>query len=216
MRLTSSLYSRAGIAVGTVAALGLIFLAGCASTPVNYRVFQQNITLQNENAALKSKLQGQQAELKVLKAQLAAKTPRVATLPAARLAELFTVHAIKIQSATNTARFHGGKTLRGFRVFVVTLMADGHPLPATGKFTISAFDLAVKTGATRIGHWAFSARRSKKLWYGQFGLNCFAFDCPWKRPPAHAQITFRVRFRDALTGRIFTAQRLVRVNLAGR
>ncbi|NNM88414.1 MAG: hypothetical protein HKL95_07830 [Phycisphaerae bacterium] len=216
MRSTSSLYFHVGTATGMVAALGLILLAGCASTPGGYQVFQQNIALQNENAALKSKLQRQQARMKVLEAQLAARTPRVATLPAARLAELFTVHAIKIQSATSTARFHGGTTLRGFRVFVATLMTHGQPLPATGKFTISAFDLAVKTGSTRIGQWAFSARRSKKLWYGPFGLNCFAFDCPWRRPPAHAQITFRVRFRDALTGRVFTVQRLVRVNLTSQ
>jgi hypothetical protein len=213
MRSTNSIYSGVGVIGGMLA---LVVLAGCASAPDDYRVFQQNIALQNQNAALKSQLKGEQLQVKTLEAQIAAKTPRVATLTSARLAELFTVHAIKIQSATNTAKFHGGKSLRGFRVFVATLMAGGRPLPATGKFTISAFDLAAKTGSTRIGRWVVSARRSKKLWYGMFGLNCFAFDCPWKHPPAHANITFRVHFRDVLTGRVFAAQRLLRVHLARR
>ena len=148
MPSTSSFYFRFGTLAPVLAALGLVLLAGCASTPDNYRVFQRNITLQNQNVALKSKLKAQQLQIKTLEAQVAAKTPRVATLTPARLAELFTVHAIKIKSATNTAQFHGGKTIHGFRVFVATLMSDGHPLPATGKFTISAFDLELKDAGT--------------------------------------------------------------------
>lgn len=216
MRSTGSFYSYVVTGGRALAVLACVLLAGCASTPGDYRVFQENIALQNQNSALKSQLKGEQLQIKTLESQIAAKTPRVATLTPTRLAELFTVHAIKIQSVTNTAKFHGGKSLRGFRVFVATLMAGGRPLPATGKFTISAFDLAAKTGANKIGQWVFGARRSKKLWYGMFGLNCFAFDCPWKHPPAHANITFRVRFRDALTGRVFMAQRLLKVHLGRR
>lgn len=213
-----SLYLGPGRTGGVVLALalGLFLLAGCANSPDDYRVFQQNITLQNQNAALKAKLVNQQREIKTLQAQLAAKTPRVATLPPSRLADLFRVHSIKIKKQTATAKFHGGKTLRGFRVFVATLMAGGDALPATGQFTISAFDLGVRTGPAKIGQWVFTARQSKKRWYGMFGLNCFAFDCPWKHPPSHRQITFRVHFRDSLTGRVFTAQRLLSVHLTSR
>lgn len=202
--------SRVVCAIGT---LGMLAVGGCSNSHSDYKVYQQNITLQNHVTALQLRLSHSQAQVKNLESQLSSKMPRTITLPPARLAELFTVHNIEIKSQTASAKFHGGTKLRGFRVFLATCMTGGTPLPATGKVTITAFDLAIRHGPQKIGQWVFTPRETKQHWYGMFGLNCFAFNCPWKRPPAHSAITFHVRFHDALTGQVLIDQRLIRIRL---
>lgn len=188
-------------------------LAGCANYAKNAPFYRQNVALQNQNALLVSQLKIDRVKILNLQEQLAAKTPRLATLPPARLGQLFTVNSIQISADTRSSRLGNFPKLRGFRIFVRTGMAGGMALPATGQFVLEAFDLAAPTGQERIGRWVFTPMESKKDWYGMFGINAFAFDCPWKVPPSHRQITFKVAFTDALTGRLFTAQRLVDVRI---
>jgi hypothetical protein len=184
-------------------------LGGCANYQRNAPLYHQNVLLQNKNVALQTTIRAQKATIAGLKALVASKTPHVATLPAHRLAELFTVSAVHITSDTAAAHLNGAKTYNGFRVFVRTLMPGNLVLPATGTFTIEAFDLGKMHGSTRLGRWIFKPRQVKKLWYGNFGLNEFCFNCPWKKPPADKSITFHVSFTDALTGNIFTDQRVI-------
>ncbi len=190
-----------------------LMLSGCTNYAKNAPLYAKNVSLTNTNAHLKAKLASAQMEIANMKAALAAKTPRVATLPAQRLAELFTVSAVRISSDTRTAHLNNSPTRNGFRVFIKTLMSGGMILPATGRFTIQAFDLANGVKHPLIGRWTFAPVESKKNWYGLFGLDEFGFNCPWKKPPRHALITFRVKFTDALTGRSFAAQRALHVNI---
>ena len=195
-------------------AFGLMMaLTGCANYAKNAPLYQRNVTLENQNAALKRQLATEQTRVSALNTQLAAKTPRIATLPQNRLDQLFTVSGINISGDTRSSRLGNHKELRGFRIFVRTRMAGGMALPATGRFVLEAFDLAKAQGSQRIGQWVFTPGESKKDWYGLFGINAFAFDCPWKTPPSHRHITFKATFTDALTGRLFTAQRLVKIRI---
>ncbi|MGC8551387.1 MAG: hypothetical protein ACP5O7_00820 [Phycisphaerae bacterium] len=196
----------APLAIAALSFVGLT-LAGCASQQ-NPQVYRDNIRLENDNTQLRSQVQRQNTQIHDLQKQLAAKTPRVATLPPSRLAELFTLDHIAIGSATRLARFAPGHGM-GFRVFVKTRMADGEPLPVGGSVDIEAFDLKAATGHRLLGHWKFGPTRVLASWYGMFGLNQFAFDCPLKALPMHHVITFHVTFTDALTGHIFTAQRAI-------
>lgn len=190
-----------------------VAMGGCANYAKNAPLYSQNVSLTNANSHLKNQLASAKMELADIKAQLAAKTPRLATLPPQRLAELFTVSAVRIASDTGTAHLKDSPAHNGFRVFVKTLMQGGMILPASGWFTIQAFDLSSGVKHPLIGRWTFSPAESKKCWYGLFGLNEFGFNCPWKNPPLHPRVTFRVKFTDALTGRSFTAQRVLRVNI---
>jgi hypothetical protein len=203
---------------GTMLLSVAVLMGGCANYAKNAPLYSQNVSLTNANTHLKDELASAKMQVANIKAELAAKTPRVATLPAQRLAELFTVSAVRISSDTRTAHLDNSPTRNGFRVFVKTLMTGGMILPATGQFTIQAFDLSDGVKHPLIGRWTFTPAESKKDWYGLFGLAEFGFNCPWKRPPQHALITFRVKFTDALTGRSFTAQRALQVNIrnAGR
>ncbi len=199
---------------GFLAIVGLSgLMGGCANYAKNAPLYRQNVALQNQNTLLESQLKSERAKVADLKDQLAAKTPRFATLPPGRLDQLFTVTSVSISGDTRSSRLGNNPTLRGFRIFVRTGMAGGMALPATGQFVLEAFDLAAPAGRERVGRWVFTPMESKKDWYGMFGINAFAFDCPWKLPPSHRQITFKVAFTDALTGQVFTAQRLVKVRI---
>ncbi|MGC8560329.1 MAG: hypothetical protein ACP5O1_06575 [Phycisphaerae bacterium] len=188
-------------------------LTGCANYAHNAPFYKRNVQLTNANSRLKMELTDAKAQIAQLRKEVAAKTPRIATLPPQRLAELFTVKKIQISSDTRTAHLHDSSTRNGFRVFVKTYMGGSMILPATGTFDIQAFDLASGVKHPLIGRWSFSPIQAKKCWYGLFGLDEFGFDCPWKTPPRHPVITFRVKFTDALTGRVFLAQRVLRVNI---
>ncbi len=191
-------------------------LCGCANYGQNAPIYSRNVALTNENAHLQSMLVHAQAKLAAAEAQLNAKTPRLATLSPQKLGTLFTVSGINISSDTRTCHLKNSPERNGFRVFVKTLMAGSMILPATGNFKIQAFDLADGVKHPLIGRWVFTPMESKKCWYGLFGLDEFGFNCPWKAPPRHAAITFRVSFTDALTGRVFTTQRVITVTIGHR
>ena len=208
-----SIFTFPGRWAGTLLGCGLFIFGagGCANYKSNAPLYKQNVVLQNKNTALASTLQQQNRTIANLKAQLAAHTVRIATLAPQRLSELFTVSSVQVTADTAAAHLKNAKVLNGFRVFVRTLMPGNLVLPATGTFTIEAFDLGIAHGSQRIGRWVFTPRQAKKLWYGSFGLNEFCFNCPWKKPPVNHSITFHLTFQDALTGQIFTTQRVIKI-----
>jgi hypothetical protein len=66
-----------------------------------------------------------------------------------------------------------------------------------------------------MGHWEFPLDAAKKNWVGQALLHCYVLSLPWQgsdSAPAHPQLTLRVEFTDALTGRVFETQKAVRVD----
>jgi hypothetical protein len=121
-----------------------------------------------------------------------------------RLAQLFTTHDLKFGRLT-------GADAEGVKVFVCPTDDDGQALKAAGAFEIGAFDLAA-SGETRVGQWTFDVEQARQNWYGQAMLYTYVLKCPWQHPPEHSDITIRVTFTDALTGRKFTVQRVVKFN----
>jgi hypothetical protein len=198
-------------------ALGALTLLPLVACGPNYnRVASQRldqiIKLENRNAVLEGKLKESQAHIDSLRQQLASNTPRIATLPPERLNDLLTAATVELRHSTDMADFDGDGKRLGFRVYLRPVTADGQPIPATGSVTIEAFDLALKDGSQRIGVWTFKPTELKANWYSGFGLNQFALNCPWKEPPQHDAITFKVVFIDALTGETMTDQALIQIH----
>jgi len=177
-----------------------------------------NLQLEQQLARTKQESTDRENTITLLLEQLDAKSPRVATLPDTRLAELFTMDHVQLQGTTDAWDFDGKGTQQGFRVFFRPLMTNGDVLPATGTVTIEAFDLAIEQGSQRLGKWTFKPAQLKESWYGSFGLSHFAVNCPWTAPPKHDEITFKIEFVDALTGRAYVDQQKVKMHLkpAGR
>jgi len=205
------------VAPGLLGSL-LLSLEACGPNygPIARERMDRIIKLEETNTLLQARLTDSQANEKSLRAQLAGQTPRLSTLPDDRLQELLVAARIELQRSTDAAALDGSPVLNGYRVYLRPMAEDEQPIPATGTLTVEAFDLARHDSSQRIGSWTFTPIQMKAHWYSGFGLNHFAVNCPWKEPPEHADITFKITFVDALTGRLLLDQQLIHLHLKPR
>ena len=175
-----------------------------------------NIALRKDNQELRSRLDQLQRELNAAKATIAGLESHATTvpvLPSAQLEKLFTTHDIKIGRLTGEADLDPAKPgNEGLKIYVVPIDQYNQPLKAAGSFVVDAFDLA-QSGENRIGHWEIPLEKAQDNFYNMLTLYTYALPAPWQTPPRHKDITVRVSFTDALTGRTFTAQKPVTIDL---
>ena len=194
-------------ALSAIPAIAL-FLTGCGGPDYNAvanRLRESNMQQAKEIADLKEQLANRDATIRDQQARLNGSAPPLRTLAPDRLAELFTPARLEIRSQTDARDLGNGNA--GFRVFIRTYAADGQLIPATGALTIEAFETPLSPGEPRrIGSWNFTPADLKKDWYSGLGTNHFALDCPWQSPPKSADILFRARLVDALTGQALEAR----------
>ena len=135
------------------------------------------------------------------------------TLPATRLARLFTTHGLEFGRLTGGADLDPNKPGdEGLLLYMTPEDETGQPIKAAGSFDVEAFDLA-EPNDPRIGHWQFDLQQSRASWNGFLLDYGYILTCPWqKKVPRHRDITVRVTFLDELTQIPFTAQRVVRIN----
>lgn len=173
-----------------------------------------NIQLRKENQTLRDRveqLEREAAGAKATIASLESKSTTVPVLPNERVEQLFTVHGLQFGRLTGEGDLDYEKPgNEGLKIYVVPTDEQGQPIKAAGAFTVDAFDLAQK-GDNRIGHWEFPLSQAKQLWFGQAMLHSYVLPAPWQTKPTHPEITIRVKFEDALTGRTFTEQKVVKV-----
>lgn len=167
----------------------------------------QNMKLEKDLAKTRRTLADRDAEVADLRSATGP-TTRVATLPEEQLNKLFLVDQVSLRKTTAVWDFDSDGKPDGYRVYVRTL-SDGQVMPASGYLKIEAFDLTADNKEIKLGTWNFTPDELKQRWYGQFGLNCFALNCPWQSDVRKSEITFRVVFTDALTGRVLTDQAVI-------
>lgn len=205
--------SRCWMVLSIVACLPLGGCFGPNYAQVASDLRAKNLQLERDLATERQQRRDLNATVAVLNEQLDARTPRVASLSRERLAQLFTVGRVEIQKSTDAWDADNDGRPESFRVFVRPLTEDGTVLPATGELRIEAFDLAQEEGTQRIGRWTFGPETLKRQWYSTIGTNHFAMTCPWAERPRHREITFKIRFVDALTGQAFEDQELIKLHL---
>ena len=203
----------ASLAAAVVVIAAVCASGGCGKPNVaSIQVRKENQELRSRIEELERREQGHLAQIRTLES----KATTVPSLPQARLETLFTTHGITF------GRLTGGADLDpkqagddGLKIYVVPTDAQGQPLKAAGSFVVEAFDLA-QAHDNRIGRWEFPLEQAAKNWYGQAMLYTYVLTAPWQdRRPEQAELTVRVTFTDALTGRTFTEQKVVKVNPAG-
>ena len=176
-----------------------------------------NIELRKKIDALQIKIEDLDRRHEADQATIAGFKSGATTVPSLsedRVAELFTTHGLKFGRLTGGADLDPNKPGdEGLKVYVCPTDDQGQPLKAAGTFDVDAFDLAQGDGETRVGHWNFDIKQTRESWYGVAMMYTYALTCPWQQSPAHHDLTIRVTFTDALTGRKFTAQRQVTANL---
>jgi hypothetical protein len=175
-----------------------------------------NIELRRQNQELREQVQQLQIQREAQAATIRAlerQRTTVQTLPQERLDQLFTAHGVRI------GRLSGGADLdpdkvgdEAIRVYVVPLDQTRDRIKLSGDFVIEAFDLS-DPDSPWLGRWEFPRQGVEEHWVGQLTLYEYVFTCPWQdRVPSSEELTVRVTFTDALTGREFTDQRLIRIN----
>ncbi|MBC7785122.1 MAG: hypothetical protein H7144_14905 [Burkholderiales bacterium] len=194
------------------ALIGVAMATGCAKpNPANIALRRQVQELETVVAELRTARQVDQNTIRKLESD----RPTVPTLPAERLAALFTAHGIALGRLTGGADFDSKKPGdEGLKIYLTPTDDTGDDVKAAGSVTVETFDLSA--GDVRIGKWEFSAVDARKLWNGAGLLYEYVLPCAWQSaPPAHEQLTIKVTFTDELTGRVFSAQKAVTVRLHG-
>jgi hypothetical protein len=134
-----------------------------------------------------------------------------------RLDKLFYVTGLELGRRSGGLDTDGKDGDDGVMVYLQPVDRDGHVIKAAGEATIQLYDLANKPDENMIGEYRWPLDELGKRWAGGFlGSSQFSLMCPWLHgPPAHDQLTIRVTFIDYLTGKTFTAQKVVTVHLPG-
>jgi hypothetical protein len=183
-----------------------LLLAGCAGKPnaANIELRKENQRLQDRIVTLEQTLEAQRAAVRSLE-QNATSVP---TLPADRIDELFVTTGLSLGRLTGVADWDTTRDgADGVKIYVVPTDATGDPLKAAGSFVVEAFDLS--KDQPRVGKWSFSVEESKALWLGSGLLYEYVLPCPMDWLPEAGELTIKVTFTEALTGRVFSVQKLV-------
>ena len=187
-------------------------VVGCGSpSKPNIALRKKNAALNEEIASLKA---ARESDLSAIR-RLELNATTVPVLPHDRIDKLFTTHGLRLGKLTGGWDADTAKPGdEGLQVFVVPTDQAGDEIKAAGTFVVDAFDLS-KGDEVRLGRWEFSTQEASKHWLGNALQYGFIFELPWQTVPTGDQVTIRTTFTDELTGRVFTAQRAVKVNLPG-
>ena len=203
-----SIASAVAVVIAVAAALG-----GCGKPNVaSIKVRRENQDLRNKVAELESREQAHLAQIRALESN----ATTVPSLPTERLNTLFTTHGLKFGRLTGGADLDKNAPGHdGLKIYVVPTDGHGEPIKAAGSFVVECFDLAKGEGH-RVGRWEYPLDQAEKNWFGQAMLYTYVLTAPWPdgQRPEHEDLTVRVTFTDALTGRTFNDQKLVKANLA--
>jgi hypothetical protein len=195
----------------TILCVLLLCLTGCGSPS------SANIELRKQNQSLKDNVDHLTAQhLRDVDALAACQRghPTTATLSPDRLEQLTTTHGLSFGRLTGGDNPDPTQLLdTQLKVFIAPVDEDGVPIKAAGSFVVEAFDLG-DPAKPLVGTWHFDLAQTRGLFFSRFAMYTYVLTCPWKSPPPHADLTVRVTFDDALTGREFVDQTRVKVRLA--
>jgi len=187
-----------------------LVLPGCGARPnaANIELRKQVMELEQQVEQMRLERDADRATIVSLQSD----RPTTQSLPQERLDELFTVAGIKLGRLTGG--FDADPQQSGdesIRVHVAPFDSSGDDLKASGTVVVEAFDLS--SDAARIGRWSFDLAATRSAWNSSGLLYEYVLDCPLSAvaAPKSGELTLRVTFTDALTGRSFSAQQLVRV-----
>ncbi len=99
------------------------------------------------------------------------------------------------------------------RVLLEPIDRDGHAIKSAGEITVQLFDLGGGEGERLIAEKTFPVDEARAHWKSGLGTYRYSLEVPLKIPPPRKEITVRVTFTEYLTGKTFTAQKVVSVEL---
>lgn len=191
----------------------LVALGGCEGLSSSR---QAELEQQRNAAVQRSEELTRQVEF--LSARLQEQQKRIETLQALgpkRLKNLFTVESVAITRHSGGVDRDRQPGHDAVLVFLRPLDQDGHVLKAAGDVKIQLFDLAQPEDRTLFAEYTYPVEDIGRYWAGGLLASQYRFECafPGHRPPEHPEVNLRVTFVDYLTGKTFTAQKILRLAL---
>jgi hypothetical protein len=137
---------------------------------------------------------------------------QIAQLKLQHDADAATITGLTQRTGTVPALDPGKPGHEGLKVYVGLLDQYGDEIKSAGSFVVEAFDLGAPQ-ATRVARCEFPVEQAQQNWHSFLTRYEYVLTCPWETPPRHPDVTVRVQFTDELTGRQFTAQSVVKVEV---
>jgi hypothetical protein len=190
-------------------------VAGCNSTQVNHeKILAQKVdALTDENAKLSRELAERDGAIASLQVQV----DNLLELGPGRLDHLFAVERIELVRLTGGADYDGKPGDDGITVYLRPVDAQGDALKAAGEIRIQLLDLTDLGRPRELGLYVINdPGQLRTIWHSGLLTDHYTIQCPWRPgggPPANREVTIRATFLDWLSGREFTAQKVVRVSV---
>lgn len=159
-------------------------------------------TLQAENAQLADQLRAARRQIDTLR-----------RLGDKRIENLPTIERVELGRYTGGIDTDDKPGHDAVRVLLEPIDRDGHAIKSAGEITVQLFDLGGGEGERLIAEKTFPVDEARAHWKSGLGTYRYSLEVPLKTPPPRSEITVRVSFTEYLTGKTFTAQKVVDIQL---
>jgi len=190
----------------TIGLLLALTAGGCgliASSKPTETISKKDLLMQIEQ--LRQELTAKQKQNEKLNEQLTA----LRGFPADRLQRL--VHPVEIAFGRFTRAYDQNDDGFDDGMIVYLLLRDiqGDKIKATGQVTIELWDLAEPQGGHLLQQWQYGLDELPQQWLSGFMTDHYKFELTWEKPPRSSNLTLKLRFKDALTGKLFEIQKMI-------
>ena len=169
------------------------------------------IPLEQENARLQRHIVAQEKQIEQLHRQIA----ELRGLPAEQMDELIQVSRIEFGRFTRAFDQDEDGYDEGIVVYLHTLDRAGDRIKSAGTVQLELWDLAETEGNQKLGQWRYDMTELGDYWLSGFGTYHFKFELDWpaRMPPGNKNLTIKLTFSDALTGKVFEIQQMVEARI---
>jgi hypothetical protein len=186
--------------------LSLIALASGCAEPCADKL----IRCQNENLKLKEEFSAISKHYAASTVTINEQNKQIANFYRfrnARYVNLAKMKEIQIDRLTAAADTNNDGCDDTVNVYFRPVDVRDHVIKAPGEVIIRLFDLSEKPA--KVGEIRLTAEMLETHWIGRLITNHYSLQCPITKNPGGSNITLRIEFTELLTGRIFTAEKML-------
>lgn len=189
----------------------LLLLSGiavsCQSAAQKEALTQQMEQLKQENEQLKARLAEKEQRLE----QMTGRMQTLEGFPADRMQYFTSVDSIEFGRYTRAYDENKDEKDDGVVVYLIPKDKFHDVIKASGDVTVELWDLEAEESSRLINRWEFPLAELSNYWLSGPLTYHYKFQLPW--PPAYtphpANLTLKLTFQDAFTGRRFEIQKLL-------
>jgi len=172
---------------------------------------EPGVDLEQENTRLKRQIIEQDKQIEGLKRQLA----RLRGMPSENLDQLVQVERVEFGRFTRAHDKDKDGFEDGIMVYLTPLDRYGDNIKVAGEVEMELWDLEAAEGERQMGQWHFGMEELRKYWLGGPLTDHFKFELDWPsgKRPAHEHLTVKLKFSEALTGKVFEIQKMVETRI---